>query len=122
MRLRRGDLQSITRHPLPAAALSGLAEEEEEEVAVCFKAMTPFPSNLQGKDGERFPGASPDRELCNVKCRIILERHEEGAEHQQTVSCLLQLNTLLHRVSSFAHLIFLPEPGVLCSSTVPSAK
>lgn len=87
MRLRRGDLQSITRHPLPTAVLSGLAEEKKEEVAVCFKAMTPFPSNLQGEDGGRFPGASPDRELCNVKCRIILERHEEEAEHQQCPVC-----------------------------------
>lgn len=75
--------------------------------------MTTSPSNLQGEDGKRFPGASPDRELCNVKCRIILETHEEETEHQRTVSCLLQLNILSHRVSSFTHFIFLPEPRVL---------
>lgn len=67
----------------PAGAVSGHAKEEEEEAVVCYKAMTTFPSNLQGEDGENFFGSSPDREFCNVKCRIILERHEKEAEHQQ---------------------------------------
>lgn len=91
---RRGDLHSITSRLLPMRVVSGHAKEEEE-VVICFKAMTTFPSNLQGEDGERFLGASPDRELCNVKCRIILEGHEMEAEHQQTVSRLLQLNIIL---------------------------
>lgn len=65
----RSDLQSISPHPLPMVAVPGHTKAEEEEAAViCFKAMTAFPSNLQGEDGERFPGASPDKELCNVKC------------------------------------------------------
>lgn len=63
----RSDLQSISPHPLPMVAMPEHTKAEEEAV-ICFKAMTAFPSNLQGEDGERFLGASPDTELCNVKC------------------------------------------------------
>lgn len=62
----RSDLQSISPHPLPVVAVPGHTKAEEEAV-ICFKAMTAFPSNLQGEDGERFLEASPDTELCNVK-------------------------------------------------------
>lgn len=50
------------------AAGPGHTEAEEEEAVIWFKAMTAFPSNPQGEDGERFLGASPDMELGNVKC------------------------------------------------------
>lgn len=86
MRLQRAGEVTCRASPTrlrPAGAVSGHAKEEEEEAVVCYKAMTTFPSNLQGEDGENFFGSSPDREFCNVKCRIILERHEKEAEHQQ---------------------------------------
>lgn len=63
----RSDLQSLSPHALPMAAGPGHTKAEGEAV-ICFKAMTAFPSNPQGEDGERFLGASPDMELCNVKC------------------------------------------------------
>lgn len=91
---------------LPVGAVSGHTEEEEE-VVICFKAMTMFPSNVQGQDGERFLGASPDRELCNVvKSRIVLGRHKKETEYQQTASCLLQPNIIFCRVSSSLHFNF----------------
>lgn len=64
----RSDLQSISPHPLPMTAVPGHTKAAEEEAVNCFKAMTAFPSNPQGEDGERFLGASPDTELCNAKC------------------------------------------------------
>lgn len=53
----KSDLQSISPHLLPMAAVPGHTKAAEEEAVICFK----------GEDGERFLGASPDTELCN-KC------------------------------------------------------